>query len=376
MWVQLNPGTIVVIATGMIAAIAGASGCASGGSSEVRADIRSYSDETAQVGTPSVTTSVDTGESTTVEAHWKADVISAATPVMSAPDAVTRATEYSETRHEGSVGAEWQPRAETNIASSYTMSFEPDNLSYTGSTSVSQDFFGRSSTATLGARLNLNEVGRSDVPDFERKLWIYGADAGWTQILSPSLLVRLSYSLAVRDGYQSNPYRYVPIWNPGADRPHLTVHENVPNQRYRHAWESLAIWSITPHLFLRAAYRFYLDGWSISSHRLRTALWWEHPEQWLRIRLQGRGYTQEGAHFFRTRYRDVPNFRTGDYRLAPMSSLDGGLRAIFRIGSLPGDSLLSCSASYDLVHYWLTGYPVFDSMFAHIAALSFKFELP
>ncbi|MFB6262766.1 MAG: hypothetical protein ABEL76_03925, partial [Bradymonadaceae bacterium] len=51
----------------------------------VGATLRQYSGRTAEVTTPEVEARVRTTESTAVRAHWKADVISAATPVMAAP---------------------------------------------------------------------------------------------------------------------------------------------------------------------------------------------------------------------------------------------------------------------------------------------------
>lgn len=364
-------------------AVAATSACASDGaptegSSEARANARHYSDRTARVATPRAGATLETGESTAASVHWRADVITAASPKLAAPDTVTRASEYRETRHEGSVGVEWEPRAETTLEGTYTGSIEPDTTSHTLAAGWRRDLLDRHSTLVLGGRINHLAVGAVDREGFSRSLWIYGVNPGWVQILSPTLVARADYSLEVRDGYQANPYRYVPIWGDRRElgQPRFALRERVPHTRFRHALALSAQWSLSSEWFLRGAYRFYLDGWRVRSHTLRSALWWEHPEDWLRLRLRGRGYTQTGARFFERRYTDPGSYRTGDYRLSAMTSAEAGLRADLRFSSVPVGQRFVVSASYDLVHYWLPTYPVFDSMFAQIPSISLKLEFP
>lgn len=367
---------LTVVTMILAIAVAGAAGCASNKSTRVRTDGRGHSDRTTRVASPGVSATVRRSESFRVDGHWKADVISAATPVMAAPDTVSRATEYTEVRHEGGVGTEWKPESDLTLGGAYTLSLEPDNTSHTVTASVSRKLFDEQSTLSVGGRFNWNGVGATDMPQFHRELWIVSANLGWTQTLDASKLLRFNYALTRRVGYQANPYRYIPIWGGAADGPRFVLREHVPETRTRHSGELLGKWALSYHVFLRTAYRFYIDDWSVRSHSLRAAVWWELPEDWLRLRVRTRGYRQTGAYFFEARYTDRSGYRTGDYRLSAMSKLEGGVRADLRLSSLPVGRQLVGSASYDLARYWFDTYPVFDSMFAHIVSLSLQMEFP
>lgn len=351
-------------------------GCASDSSSRTEGTTRIYHGRTASIVSPRADLEFQAGESVRVDGHWRADVISAASPVIAAPDARSRASEYNETRHEVGTGVEWKPRAETTVEGTYTSSFEPDHTSHAISASWSRELLDRQATLSYGVRMNRNIVRAVDEPTFRRRLWIWGLDAGWTHILTPSSLVRLQYSVAQRNGYQANPYRYVPVGTAATGAAQFRLREHVPSQRTRHGAELLGVHSLSKHLVARAAYRLYLDDWSVRSHTLRGALWWEHPSDGFRLRVSSRAYTQTGAYFFRSQYDESSSFRTGDYRLSPMSDLDSGIRADFRISPVPFGRRLTVTTSYDFVFYWLDEYPPFDTMTAHVASVGLTWNFP
>jgi hypothetical protein len=135
--------------------------------------------------------------------------------------------------------------------------------------------------------------------------------ASWTQVLSPTALVSLSYDLGVlgfgsskgsltgapnnQTGFLNNPYRQVNLGGSPA-------REQVPYQRIRQA-AALALHGYlpvssptVPYLAFRPSYRFYWDDWSVLGHsvELRTFL----PVGPVEFRVTGRYYTQSQASFW------------------------------------------------------------------------------
>ena len=349
-------------------------GCGSVRGERVRASYGSFSDQTVQVHSPRIGGSAIVSDMVTVNPYYTADVISAAAPTMAAPDAITRATEYSETRHEGGLGLtlttdDWLGSASTN----YRLSVEPDYTSHGVSVAVSQELLERSATVAVAGRLGLDEVGRVDAPDFSEPLVTSGADVSWSHVLSPELLAHLVYSLEVREGYQESPYRLVPIYAGAATRPYRVVAESLPERRSRHAWEALGIWSASPDLFLHLAYRFYIDAWGVTSHTGRTELWWSIADDVVRLRPRLRGYSQGGADFYDDHYERESGRFSGDFRLSSMHALTGGLRVDVR---LPLESL----GTFVIATSWNGTYTIFDEYAprdndtAHVIDVAFSLE--
>ncbi|MBA2661373.1 MAG: DUF3570 domain-containing protein [Bradymonadaceae bacterium] len=345
-----------------------ASGCATSERARVAATYQGFSDASVEVSSPQLVASAPLGESLDVSTHWATDVITAATPLMSAPDTITRATQYQETRHEGGAAVRWRPLPRTELGSRYILSLEPDYQSHTGALSASRELFDRHATLGVGARLGLDRVLRADVSAFDEQLTIVAGELAWTQILSPRLVGHIVYSVEHRKGYQANPYRLVPIYERDLERPSLVMSEAVPAQRTRHASELLGIWSATPSLALRAAYRLYLDDWRMRSHTARLEAWQTLWEDLVRLRLRLRGYTQQGAHFYQQHYVDPVGLRSGDHRLSTMNSFGAGLRLDFR----PKGFVLS--TSYDATLYRFAEYAVRDRMLGHLFILTLSME--
>jgi hypothetical protein len=129
--------------------------------------------------------------------------------------------------------------------------------------------------------------------------------AGWTQVLSPTLLANFTFDAGVvgfgskDDGFQANPYRTVLLGGSPS-------REQVPFQRLRFAWALALHWmvpiksAITPWIAFRPYYRLYYDDWGILSHtpELRTYI----PIGPTELRIGGRYYTQTAATFWRDQF--------------------------------------------------------------------------
>jgi hypothetical protein len=83
---------------------------------------------------------------------------------------------------------------------------------------------------------------------FSESLLTHSADVSLTQVLGERWLARVAYALTVQEGYLETPYRYVPLFVPGAlAGPQLDLSnfyarrlagrpaEHVPDERVRHA---------------------------------------------------------------------------------------------------------------------------------------------
>lgn len=334
--------------------------------------MRSHRDPTIQVMSPGVVVEA-AGEEVAFRGRWGADIISGASPLMAAPDVMTRATEFKETRHEGALGVDWMPRAEQRFSTGVQMSREPDYLSQSAMASAAQEFFDRHTTLGVSARAGFDRVWRVDVPDFGEEMWNGAAALEVTQIVSANLLAHLTYDVEGRFGYQANPYRMVPVFD-GASRIQGVLSEEHPRQRLRHAVEPVVVWAPLNALFLHGAYRFYGDDWGVQSHTVRAELWRVWFGDKLRTRLNFRGYTQGAANFYQARYDEVNPLRSGDYRLSRMRSLSGGLRLDGRLPVLSEGSLLLVSASYEATLYRFANYAFRSSMVANSFGLSITME--
>jgi len=339
-----------------------------------RAGYHAYTDDSVTVHSPRVDGAVQF-EDVTVSPYWTSDVISAATPVATTVDVVSQATSYREVRNEGGLGLRLT-ESERSVGGAYRLSNERDYTSHTVSMSIAHDLLDRQATARFGSRLAIDTVGRADVSEFSRSLTNAAIDLGWSHIVNPELVLHFAYTLEYRRGFQSNPYRYVPIYEQTEGPAQFLLAEEGPTERTRHAAEGLAVWAITPQVFVHGAYRYYVDGWGVQSHTARTQLWYEIPGD--RVRLQGnvRLYTQSAASFFEPRYESADGFRTGDYRLSQMDSLVAGLRGEFTFREAVGGAGLRSLLSY---HYRLarfSDFPTRDSLNAHVFGVSLIVEVP
>ncbi len=350
--------------------------CGAPADNSMRAGYRYYSDATVRLQSPRVDSTVAIGEAVRVSPYWTADVISAATPTANAPDAITRATEYSEVRHESGVGITWSSRAESALDGAYVLSVEPDYRSHTVGLGGSQEFFDRITTLSGTARLTHDEVGRSDIPVFSESLNTYAADVTLSQIVTATAVLHLAYSLERRAGFQSSPYRYVYVFETPDARPTYALSEELPERRVRNAVELGFAWSLHRNTFLQGGYRFYADDWDLSSHTARAELWQVLAQDRLRLRVRLRGYTQTRSEFYSDRYTDARSYRTGDYRFSAMATLTGGLRLDLRVAELPVGEDLAVTIAYDRTYFDLPDYAFRSSMTSDLLSVAIAMEIP
>jgi hypothetical protein len=350
---------------------------------------------------------------TLIGGHYLLDTITSA----SANAGAMRDQPFTELRHE--VGFRLGQRAGPALmTAAYSYSSESDYWAHLISVGTSVDLFQHNTTLALSMSYGLDDVALRMGPTVYNPLGglqTFNVQAGWSQILTPTLLFNLSYELGVIGfgsekgsltgspnrftGFQSNPYRMVSL---GGQQ----VREVTPFQRIRQAAALAMHWAIptggriVPFIGFRPAFRFYWDDWSVMSFtpELRTYV----PIGPVEVRVTGRYYQQTEASFWsdvagQPSYPDGHGrpcracvadsskgtlFYTGDPKLSPFSSMYLELRLLVRLSGIARARKLPLAkwlgaGTVDLSygHYFNDRYAHAAFGDADVAALSFAFPL-
>jgi uncharacterized protein DUF3570 len=298
---------------------------------------------------PSAAANIDAHPNFSLNLGYEADVVSGATPrTYGSMDAISSATQFSDTRHVFHGGAELR-LGPTALDAGYTYAFENDYRSHTIDASARVDLWGKNTTFRLGYAHNFDSVCDVDnkgatplerrslgssqgcfhntVGLVEEPLAIDSYALSWTQVLTPILLTDLSAGLQVLDGFQSNPYRRVRVFSVEAQESHPLLRERFAIQGRLRVAVTRARGALG---FLG---RFYVDNWGIKSGTAEVS-WeeWLHPQLLLRVR--GRFYQQSRALFYRDAgetlsYESVGpvgQYFTGDRELSPFRDYLAGFK--------------------------------------------------
>ncbi len=342
-----------------LAAAALVCGVASRARAEDRVDasmsyfVEPASGQTLHVFHPQVNAAVDFHRSIGMVVGYDADVVSGATPRLYGQpvDVVSSATKFSDIRHafHGGLVGRIGP---TTLSAGYTYAFENDYRSHAIDASAAVDLWGKNTTFRLDYAHNFDSVCNADnrgANPLERQpletsqgcfnpttkvivsepLAIDSYAASWTQVWSPIVLSELAVGFQVLDGFQSNPYRLVSLFQ-GT----VQAQESEPLLRQRFTVQARVRVALRK---LRAAVgatgRAYWDSWGIKSGTAEVT--WEQymAPQWL-LRLRGRFYQQGRAVFYRdageTLSYDavgpVGQYFTGDRELSPFRDYSGGIK--------------------------------------------------
>jgi hypothetical protein len=149
-------------------------------------------------------------------------------------------------------------------------------------------------------------------------LTIVNALASASQIVSRNAVVGATYDIAYLDGFQSNPYRAVPIPALGT-----IVPERHPFTRLRQsvAGSARIFWPAAQITFI-PAYRYYWDDWGIHAHTPEIRIVQEvghHADASFMYRY----YTQDAAFFWRKFYAPPTAARPDVTDDPKMSAFDG-----------------------------------------------------
>ncbi|MDF2692879.1 MAG: hypothetical protein K0S65_1262, partial [Labilithrix sp.] len=277
-----------------------------------------------------------------VGANYLVDVVTAASP-----DVVSTASRrFHDVRHAVGLTGGYKPgRFGAQAYANYSQ--ERDYISRTIGLTAVGDFFDKQVTPALGYSYTWDTIGRAgtsyDV--FGKPFDTHEITAGSTFVLSPTSLLVFGGSVALEDGDQSKPYRYIPLFAPGVsvaaggspeevNRKRLPIKplEQLPLDRQRFSVSARYVTRIGGRSTLRIEERLYRDTWEIMATST-DARWLVDVQPRLRVWPHLRLHGQTGASFFNRIYGAttegdgsavVPKFRTTDRELSPMIGITGG----------------------------------------------------
>lgn len=297
---------------------------------------------------PSVLVRKNVGPQVSVTGQYYVDSVSAASV-----DVLATASEYTEERTELSAGVDYL--YENSILSlGYTNSSENDYEANTLYFSVSQEFFGGMSTATLGYANGWDEVGQSGNESFKAEADRRNYQFGLSQVITTNSLVGLDFEVVTDEGFLQNPYRQNRFIDPDDSSNFQYQPERYPETRTSYSIATRALYYLPYRASVRAEYRFFSDTWGIDSHTYELAYVHALNPRWS-LEGKARYYDQDQADF----YSDLYAFENSQTHLArdkEMSSfsgitLGGGLVYEWKQTSLPGISRLQASLLLDWLEF-------------------------
>lgn len=218
----------------------------------------------------------------------------------------------------------------------YYVSSESDYFAQQLRGGLEKGFRGDMTTVSVGSSYGWDAIEPLSDDDTEtaddQRRTVHG-NIGLTQVLTPTLVVRVGGELTRVEGLQHNPYRNV--YEAGGRSPE--VH---PDKRLRRDVFVKVNKYLVNRSSLKLLYRFYDDDWDVRSHTVGVRLN-QYVGSNAVVRYRYRYYDQTAAFFFRPEYEEaggVRGYRTGDYRLQPLTSHLFGTRLELSMRALPGGS--------------------------------------
>jgi hypothetical protein len=344
---QLRPRAI-----GLALAAIAALGARAGAQTTFVGKVQVYVDsDHTQVVSPLVRAATDVTPTTNISTGYVADVVTSASV-----DIVTQAskTTIHDTRHQASFGVD-QILGSFTARAGYTYSTENDYRSHNVDLGLERRLASNDTTLAIGWALSLDTVGRAGDANYHDALTVNEASLAWTQVLSPEVVLQLTYDLAYNDGMMASQYRFVPVRTASGAPPLMWIAETDPRVRARHALVAAVNWHVGEDTAIQADDRVYVDTWGITSDtaelRVVTGL-----APGFELRVGARGYVQSGASFYRVRYADLERYMTIDRELSALWSATGGAKLAVKLGA---DVEIELKA--DLFYYRYPNFPLLPS---------------
>lgn len=248
---------------------------------------------------------------------------------------------FKDTRYAFSSGyaAAWDTGTTTSIG--IDLSKELDYSSYSVNAAVSQAFFQKNTTLSLGVNYEYDQsypkFGTPN-PFTEMNGLVKGPGenknvtsiiAGITQVMNRFWLVELNYDIGWNKGYLNDPYKIISVVDPTTGAPVKYLYERRPRSRTRQSIylaNKIALGPVVSDI----AFRYYHDSWGIRS--LTGDLTVQIPiTRHIYVEPEARYYTQSAADFFRYYILrgSMPQFGSSDDRLAKFHAVTLGLKLAY-----------------------------------------------
>lgn len=310
---------------------------------------------------------VDAGEHTSIDLGYSADAVTGATAAVYSVDAVSSATKFKDTRHQGSLSLSFEGKR-SKLTFGGGAARERDYTSISASAGAQVAMPGKNTTLNLSYTHNFDQVCDRDngmLTPLERRpltgvdpcrkrrllrgrdtrgetVWrdldIDTAQATLTQNVSPTIVAQLGLFGQVLRGFQENPYRRVRVSG-------VEAQENLPDVRGRLALMA-RVNKYLPGLksALHGMARGYSDTWGVNSLTLSMG-YSQYFGTSLLLRLHGRIYQQAEATFFKDAFfyqteGPAGAYFTGDRELGAIRNIvTGGKLTYIKFDEEGGDVL-------------------------------------
>jgi tetratricopeptide (TPR) repeat protein len=321
----------------------------------VAGDLSGYTDtNSVAVYTPGINASlVSPTAGWNVGGNFLVDAVSAASP-----DIVSSASPpFEEFRYAYGLTGGYKPGlygAQASVSSSSS----PDYVSYTGGIRLTADLNEKLITPTIGYSYSYDRIGRgpnnylNDFNPLKGYIHNHELEAGVTFVLSPTSVLLIGGTFSMERGDGSQPYRYIPTFDPEFVAPFVPVGatvdlvnrtrlpvkplEQLPTERDRFAVGARYNRRIGNSSTLRIEQRFYYDTWGMKATSTDSRYMVDlsrHLRVWPHLRIHG----QTDTNFYNLAYSAildpsgqivVPLYRTGDRELSQLitTTLGGGAR--------------------------------------------------
>lgn len=229
---------------------------------------------------------------------------------------------FEKNRGQVILGIEQSLGSTTTLAFNAYRSQELDYISNSLILTLSQEMFQRNTTVTLRGQVNDDRVGELGVSgNVKNEIKnVYTGALNLTQILSTTTVFNIDYDFMMMNGFLSDPYRKVQVFN--SSGVYEILDEIHPDKRVRQAVTSRISQFIDPvKASLIGSYRYYFDDWSVKSHTVEFRFNKYVFDDFI-VGFNYRYYTQSGADFYFDRYDQTitSQYRTADYKLKPFNS--------------------------------------------------------
>lgn len=254
-------------------------------------------------------------------------------PVDGATGASRPARSQNETfeKNRGQVilGLEQRLIANTSVAFNVYRSQELDYISNALILSARKEMFQSNTSLTVKAQYNSDQVGKQqeDGSIYNRDKSTVTASLGLSQILSKHTVFDLVYDFMKMEGFLSDPYRTVKVFD--INNAFKILDENHPKEKIRHAGTG-RVKSYLPSVnaSLIGSYRYYFDDWGVRSHTGEARMNMYVLKNWI-MGFNYRYYIQTEANFYANKYNLTNNtdlqLRTADYKLYAFQSNTYGI---------------------------------------------------
>jgi hypothetical protein len=246
---------------------------------------------------------------------------------------------FYDRRVAGHVGWEQALTSTLKIDGGVAYSKEHDYRSESANLGLSKDFNAHNTTLNAGVNYESDlsfPIGGTPTPLTVMNGDWKGPDAsrhevdavlGITQVMSRRWLTTLSYSYAVSNGYQNDPYKIISIVDPVSGQPTSQLYESRPESRRK---QSVYL-DNKIHLardIVAVSLRGYEDDWGIKSLTAELRYRYQITQDYY-LEPHLRYYTQGAAdffHYYLVGGEPIPQYASADTRLAKFQAHTYGLK--------------------------------------------------